>query len=308
MKWTIITTPQFHSHKKDLLDFFQSKKTEAVSFDLDAYSFDKQLSSETVFLMTSISKQLEISDFFVCVASADEMLCPVIMFALGYARALALPSYFIGENKRSNVCKDTKDIFFYLSLNEFLENIQKEYPLIEKRKKNTVSQRKICEMGLPFSINGFSKAIHENNHELCDLYFASGLDLNGRDSSGTPLLNNAIRSENYEISKKLLKYSVDINIKSLDRGYSPLMDAVWKSHFRLVKLLIEAGADLNHVADDGQSVLILATGIDNYDICEILIKAGANSHIKDKMGMSALDYARLFKREHLVALYEKEGL
>lgn len=306
MNWTVLISPQFISQKNKILNFFQTKNNQSFAFKIEKNVLDNPFFPEATGLMEAISKKLDVSDFFICLADENELICPVIMYALGYAQALSLPLYFIGENIKFS--EQSQELFYYKTLDEFIEIIQKDYPSMKKRKKNTGAQRKICEMGLSFSIDGFSSAIQEKNKDLCELYFLSGIDLNGRDSLGTPLLNNAIRCENYDIVKQLLKHSVSINEKSQDRGYSPLMDAVWKSNFKIVKLLVEAGADLNHIADDGQSILILATGIDNYEICELLVKAGASAHIKDKMGMSALDYARLFKCEHLVTLYEKEGL
>ena len=83
------------------------------------------------------------------------------------------------------------------------------------------------------------------------------------------------------------------------------MDAVWKSSQEIVKLLIEKGANLNFISNDGQTALIVATGASNPRICELLVKNGADPTYKDRMGMSSLDYARLFKNAELAKMYEE---
>ena len=201
--------------------------------------------------------------------------------------------------------KKTVHSFYFESPDALLKELKKAFPDIEKNIQKNDAREKICELGFAFSIDSFSQAIREKNTDLCELFLRSEINFDGRDSLGIPLLNTAVRTDNTDIAQELLKRITSIDTKSLDRGYSPLMDAVWKVNPVLVKLLVEAGSDVNFIADDGQSVLILATGTDNYTICETLVNAGADCRIKDKMGMSALDYARLFKKEQLLRLYEK---
>ena len=83
------------------------------------------------------------------------------------------------------------------------------------------------------------------------------------------------------------------------------MDAVWKSSLDIVDLLIKLGADLNIVSNDGQTALIVATGASNPRICELLVKNGADPNFKDRMGMSSLEYAKLFKKQILIPIYEE---
>ena len=83
------------------------------------------------------------------------------------------------------------------------------------------------------------------------------------------------------------------------------MDAVWKSNISIVELLVNRGANLNFVSRDGQTALILATGSENFEICRILAENGADPTIKDRMGMSSIDYATLFKKEEILNLYRE---
>ena len=103
----------------------------------------------------------------------------------------------------------------------------------------------------------------------------------------------------------ILNQNVDINAVSNDRGYSAVMDAVWKTNFELTKILIERGANLNFIGTDGQSVLVLAVGTGKFEICQLLAESGADPDIKDQMGMSAYEYAKLFDKKDILEVLQK---
>ena len=137
------------------------------------------------------------------------------------------------------------------------------------------------------------------------MFLEAGMDVNSRDSNGTPMICIAARSDKVERIKWLLDNGADINAVSKDRGYSATMDAVWKNNEDAVKALVTRGANLNFISRDGQSVLVLAVGTGNAKVVEILAKYGADPDIKDQMGMSARQYAVLFKKPAMVESFEK---
>jgi ankyrin repeat protein len=153
----------------------------------------------------------------------------------------------------------------------------------------------------------FAFHIAANHERLCKLFVEAGLDVNYRDAAGTPMLSMAARNNRKELLEWLLATGADIDAVSKDRGYSAVMDAVWKSNTAIVKILVEKKANLNFISRDGQSVLVLAVGTGNEEICRLLVENGADPSIKDSMGMSAVEYARLFKKESLAALLEKHA-
>ena len=116
------------------------------------------------------------------------------------------------------------------------------------------------------------------------------------------MLNVAVRNDNEELTKMILDCGADINAVSKDRGYTAVMDAVWKGNKDITKLLISRGAELNTISKEGQSNLVLAVGADKVDICKILVENGADPDIKDQMGMSAYNYACLFKKDKILEI------
>ena len=147
--------------------------------------------------------------------------------------------------------------------------------------------------------------IEKDNFEICQRFVDAGININCRTEDATPMLNVAIRSEQNRMVEWLLSQNVDIDAVSNDRGYSAVMDAVWKNNYELTKTLVERGANLNFIGRDGQSVLVLAVGAGKLNICQLLADSGADPDIKDQMGMSAYGYAKLFNRTDIVEALEK---
>jgi len=78
---------------------------------------------------------------------------------------------------------------------------------------------------------------------------------------------------------------------SLDIYATALHQAVIDINEAKVHRLIEAGADVNAVNEEGKTALHLASPIGRYSLVEYLVEHGAQVHIKDKSHKTALVYA-----------------
>lgn len=202
-----------------------------------------------------------------------------------------------------------KNLIYIQTLEDFIKYVKSNYSSIKNECVIKDARNKLFNLGIPFTPNCFSSYIQKNKSSLFKLFLDGQIDINSKDEDGTPLLNVAIRCENESLVKKLINLGVNINIPSEDRGYTPVMDAVWKGNKKITKLLIQKGADLNTINKEGQTNLILAVGADKIDICKLLVENGANPDIKDQMGMSAYGYATLFKKDKIREIlkpYHKE--
>ena len=99
------------------------------------------------------------------------------------------------------------------------------------------------------------------------------------------------------------KASISSFCETLTPYVPPL--TVWLTPSPPVKVLVSHGANLNFISRDGQSVLVLAVGTGNAKVVELLAKYGADPDVKDQMGMSARQYAKLFKKPAMVEAFEK---
>ncbi|MCR5401249.1 MAG: ankyrin repeat domain-containing protein, partial [Treponema sp.] len=192
--------------------------------------------------------------------------------------------------------KDIDAILSYLKKNK--KKISRE---VQKRE----ALKYLFEKGIPYSPDHFSKYIEKGNLEICECYLAAGMDVNSRDKDGTPMLNIAVRNDNAQLVEWLLKNGAELNPVSEDRGYTPLMDAVWRKNEEITKLLIDKGADVNVINKEGQTMIILSVGSENLEITRLLCQAGADADIQDQMGMSAYGYASLFKKQKILEILEK---
>lgn len=205
-----------------------------------------------------------------------------------------------GKNELKFV-KDEKSLFKY---------IKTQYNQILDFDKKRCAKKLLLKKGIPFTADCFALYIEKNKSEIFDLFLEAGIDVNSTDDLGTPMLNIAVRNDNEEFAKRLIELGADINAVSIDRGYTAVMDAVWRGNLELTKLLISKGADLNTINKEGQNNLVLAVGADKDKIVKLLVENGANPDIKDQMGMSAYGYATLFRKEKIIEIlkpYHKEN-
>lgn len=80
-----------------------------------------------------------------------------------------------------------------------------------------------------------------------------------------------------------------------DKGWTPLVLAVFHAHRPCIEALLSAGANINYQNPKGTSILMYAktnllhTG--NYELLDYLIQKGADIHLKDKVNnWTILDY------------------
>ena len=218
-------------------------------------------------------------------------------FLIGFLVGKKIPSYCINLMHHFQSSDNFKNFFTEEDLGKYVEE---NFHQIHVEELSRVATEELLSKGIPVTAECFARNIEKENLAICKMLHLAGVDINSRDVDGTPLLNVAVRNENIEIVNWLLAHGADIDAVSTDRGYSAVMDAVWKSNEEIIKILVENGASLKFISKEGQSILVLAVGIGKESICKILAKNGADPDIKDSMGMSAYEYAVLFHREEII--------
>ena len=89
------------------------------------------------------------------------------------------------------------------------------------------------------------------------------------------LLYLAVKEQKLAWVKRMLKCK-RVNLKFGDwMGEHPLAEALRNDNFAITKALVEAGADVNEVNDSRLEALEIAVPLNNVEIAELLIKKGA---------------------------------
>lgn len=160
-------------------------------------------------------------------------------------------------------------------------------------------------------------AIMQNNTEAADILKRHNADINYKDNSGrsaifyaqTPetlkwLINNKaninltdkngqtalhynVINNNTDIIKYLLKYKAEPNIKD-NNQLTPL---VYAKTIKIMKLLLDNGADPNIITSKGNTLLHNVTKTNNLKGVYYLLQAKANPNIPDKNGKLPIEYA-----------------
>ena len=156
-------------------------------------------------------------------------------------------------------------------------------------------------------------AISRGNDEAVAFLLDANADVNvtgkdGRVTNQSPLFA-AILADNSELIEKLLKKGADPNIADSESAF-PLSEACVRNGatVKIVKLLIEGGAEVNKVEKNGASSLTYAaqnSGIDvetRKAIVELLLKNGADKSLRDKTGKTALDWAKEIGHTEMVEI------
>lgn len=163
-------------------------------------------------------------------------------------------------------------------------------------------ERRLATMDLPGGIKSraraeerrddFTKAAGKAYLEFIQDLLVRRVDVNTIGENGCTVLWTAAHNGHLESIRTLIQAGADVNIKNRIDGWSPLMIAAlthqaWSDgtleawgedrskQIEVVRLLIEAGADVNVTDDKGNTVLFLAKQARNDEIIQILLEAGA---------------------------------
>lgn len=110
----------------------------------------------------------------------------------------------------------------------------------------------------------------------------AGIDVNMKDGDGaTPLIYACIGGHK-DVTKMLLMAGANTDTQDLQHGWTALMQATFKKHVEVVKLLLKAQADINIKNNDGLTVFDLASIVGIPEITRLLIPAAYGMHISDE--------------------------
>jgi ankyrin repeat protein len=150
------------------------------------------------------------------------------------------------------------------------------------------------------------KKLLENGEKLDQkLIIGEEYDLESPDEVSA--LNYAIRKgASLELIEFLAQNGVDIFETDRD-GVGILDIAIKFKRYDVVQFCCDSGIDINSTKrKSGILPIILASCFNDIKMIELLIKNGANIHVKDRSGMSAIDYAAKTGQSNVVKFLESK--
>lgn len=144
-----------------------------------------------------------------------------------------------------------------------------------------------CETALIVAAGG-------GNINTVRLLVDRGADINAKSCEGGTALLVAIEQCNEDIVEYLLAHGANPNDKLTEApGLTALCMAAQRGYLRILKALLNAGADVERRSGDGSTALVNAAFKGHDEVVRELIKAGANKNSRSA-GMTAEDFAKHF--------------
>lgn len=133
------------------------------------------------------------------------------------------------------------------------------------------------------TMGGLSDVSEEDLMISINSRIAEGGDLNASNNKGETLLCMAALYGYTEAVKILIEAGADVNVKNDEAlSFTPLMEATSGKNIEIMRILIDAGADLNTTTEK-LTALAWAIGntSENVEAMTVLIEAGADIHAGD---------------------------
>lgn len=145
--------------------------------------------------------------------------------------------------------------------------------------------------------------------DIAKVLVKNGADINLKSGSGSSPLIFAAYNNQLSMVKYLVKQKANVSEESNSYGFTALMSAANADCRSVVKYLLknkEVIADINHQSKKGNTALILAAYKGNEDIMKLLIEAGADVNITNEKGEDALAVVKKLSKR-LINVLEKAG-
>jgi ankyrin repeat protein len=158
-----------------------------------------------------------------------------------------------------------------------------------------------------YVMTALMNAVKNNDVALVRELIQQGVNVNELDANKDASLIIAAYKGYTEIVKLLLEAGADVSVVDPGMQATALHAAAYAGHAQAAKLLIEHNIDIDKQGPyNGYTALHDAVWQNNIETARALIEAGANLHIKSHTGETPLEFAKSRNHREIVALIEQK--
>ena len=134
--------------------------------------------------------------------------------------------------------------------------------------------------------------------DMLALLLAKGADLAARDRTGKAAIHLATIAGHAEIIRHLLKAGSAPDMREPGENMTPLLLASLHGKIRIVRILVEAGADIEAAGATGRTPFFFATSMESYRnvggdaLIRYFMDLGVRTSPKDTSGMTPLQWTK----------------
>jgi hypothetical protein len=190
----------------------------------------------------------------------------------------------------------TKTVSDYLGAPQALRDLEKRIDAEAGTKRwvavDAPTVRELVRAGWdphsPMAIDLLKGALGSDDLDVARALLEAGVDVN----SDTVRVLSAARTE--RAMRLLMPHVADVNVstsRTVVEHITALMNAARDTDAGGVRVLVEAGADVNAIDASGRTALMNAAIAGRPDTVRLLLAAGALRYVRDNNGFTALDFA-----------------
>ena len=146
-------------------------------------------------------------------------------------------------------------------------------------------------------------AVKNNDLQLAQKLISQGVDVNQTDNRGNSLLIISAADGYTEMVKLLLEAGADITAVDGSMKATALHAAAYLGHPEVMQILVDYGIELDAQGPyNGYTALHDAVLQDNIEGVEVLVKAGANKNLKGHDGNTPFNLAQSSNQQEIVKI------
>ncbi len=150
------------------------------------------------------------------------------------------------------------------------------------------------------------QAVQDNHADRVRKLIAQGADVDERDANGDAPLIIAAYKGYTNILRLLLEAGADVSVVDPGMKATALHAAAYAGHADAAKLLIDHGIDIDKQGPyNGYTALHDAVWQNNTETARVLVEAGAALDVRSHTGETALEFAKSRNHAEIAALIER---